>query len=159
LSFTGDFVSEFVGGLTPKAVAPTEPKSSVSARQVDLFQAYHNYVSAESSQERLAAGEELQQVLAEQLEVERAYERLLAIVYPSSEDRRETARKGKTTPHDMACEMLAHGAFEEHGRFDANSGFALQFHQYVVNVCADEGVANVDIASAVARACGEGILA
>merc|ERR1712007_35395 len=37
LTFTGDFVSEYVGGLTPDTVAASsEAKNPVSSRQVDL---------------------------------------------------------------------------------------------------------------------------
>merc|ERR1712032_44879 len=98
LTFTGDFVSEYVGGLTPDtAEVSNEVRNSVSSRQVDLYQAYHNYVSAESSEERLAAGEDLQKVLTEQLEVESAYERFLAIVYPDEETQQST-RQAKAVP-------------------------------------------------------------
>merc|ERR1712203_240944 len=100
LSFTSDFVSEYVGGLTPDTTpASNEAKNSVSARQVDLYQAYHNYVSAESSEERISAGEEMQKVLTEQLAAESAYENFLAIVYPGVEAR-EDARRAKAHPNN-----------------------------------------------------------
>jgi len=155
LSFTDHFMSEFIGGLEPKTVrqASEAKTNSVSARQVDMYQAYHNYLSAESSEERLKAGEQMTKVLAEQLEVEKAYENFLAIVYPN-EMQRVAARNGRAKPDNMECEMASHTAFVMHGKFDANSGFAMQFHQYAVNVCADETVANIDIASVVAHACG-----
>merc|ERR1712224_859547 len=159
LSFTSDFVSEYVGGLTPNTVKQSmEIKNSVSARQVDLYKAYHNYVSAESSEERLSAGEEMQRVLSEQLEAESAYEKFLEIVYPDMHAR-ETARQSKALPNNMDCEMAAHAAFKQHGKFDANSGFAMQFHKYVVHACADDSLANSDLVSAVVRACESTILA
>jgi legumain len=159
LSFTDDVVSEYVGGLTPSTVARSEePKHSVSARQVDLFQSYHNYISAESSTGRLEAGEKMLQVLDEQMEVEKAYEQFLTLVY-SEEHKRDAARTASSLPDNMECEMAAHTAFVQHGKFDANSGFAMQFHQYVVNVCADDATANMDIASVVAQACKSAILA
>merc|ERR1711974_6322 len=154
LSFTSDVVSEFVGGLTPKLVPHmNEEKKSVSARQIELFQVYDNYISADSSDQRLSAGEEMQKVLAEQIAVEKAYENLLSIIYDNETDR-EAARRGKSSPDNMDCEMAAHTSFADHGKFDANSAFAMQFHQYVVNVCSDESVGNIDISSVVARACG-----
>merc|ERR1712187_273190 len=105
LSFTSDFVSEYVGGLTPNTAPMTnDAKHPVSARQVDLYQAYHNYVSAESSEERLSAGEEMQKVLSEQLAAESAYENFLAIVYPDV-DARESARQAQARPNNMDCEM------------------------------------------------------
>jgi len=159
LSFTSDPVSEFVGGLTPdSASGPKGEKMSVSARRIELFQVYHNYMTADSSDERLSAGEEMYKVLTEQLEVEKAYENFLSIVY-DTETQREAARRGKSLPDNMDCEMAAHTSFSDHGKFDANSAFAMQFHQYVVNVCSDKTVANIDIASTVARACGATILA
>jgi len=159
LSFTSDFVSEFVGGLTPDAARTTSNGGfSVSARQLELYQAYHNYLSADSSDNRLSAGEQAMQILTEQLEAEKAYENFLSMVY-ESETQRQAARQGKALPDNMECEMAAHSSFVEYGKFDANSGFAMQFHQYVVNVCSDERVGNGDIASTVARACGATILA
>jgi len=159
LSFTDDVVSEYVGGLTPSTVPLSkEPKQSVSARQIDLFQSYHNYVSAEASTDRLEAGEKMLRVLDEQMEVEKAYEQFLALVY-AEEHQRDAARTASAQPDNMDCEMAAHTAFVQHGKFDANSGFAMQFHQYVVNVCADDSTANMNIAAVVAQACKSAILA
>jgi len=158
LSFTSDAVSEFVGGLTPNAIPMSGNGASVSARQLELYQVYHNYVSAEASDDRLSAGEQMLVVLTEQLEAEKAYENFLSIVY-EVESQRESARRGKALPDNMECEMTAHSAFVDYGKFDANSAFAMQFHQYVVNVCADANVRNVDIAATVARACSATVLA
>merc|ERR1712228_1040656 len=106
------------GGLTPKAVPKLNgEKKSVSARQIELFQVYDNYISADSSEQRLSAGEEMLKVLAEQMEVEKAYENFLAIVYDNQTDR-DGARQGKSLPDNMDCEMAAHTAFAEHGKFD-----------------------------------------
>merc|ERR1712113_1339458 len=159
LSFTSDVVSEFVGGLTPDAVRTSSNGGlSVSARQLDLYQVFDNYASADTSEDRLSAGEQMLKVVTEQIETEKAYEVFLSIVY-QSETQREAARRGKALPNNMQCEMAAHSSFVDYGKFDANSVFAMQFHQYVVNVCADDVVRNIDIASAVARACGATVLA
>lgn len=157
LTFTDDKVSEFVGGLTPGATLATanSVKSAVNARELELFQAHYNYASAETSEQRLAAGVEYNQVLAQQLSVEAAYERFLSIIY-DDEVQRGAARTSKSVPNNRDCEMSAHTAFVQNGQaqFDANSAFAMQFHQYVVNVCADESVANMDVVAAVKEACG-----
>merc|ERR1712019_293562 len=159
VSFKTDFVSEYVGGLTPETTAASnEVKNSVSARQVDLYQAYHNYVSAESPEGRLSAGSALQKVLVEQLAVESAYEKFMAIVYPDDAIR-ERAQKVPAVPNNMECEMAVHTAFKQYGQFDANSGFAMQFHQYVVNACADDTLANTDLVSVAVQACESTILA
>merc|ERR1711871_1677828 len=83
LSFQSDKVSEFQGDKsTEGSKKESKPAGSMSARQVDLQQAYNAYAQATTSKERLAAGEELQQVLADQLEVEKAFHNFLEILYP-----------------------------------------------------------------------------
>merc|ERR1712032_19019 len=157
LSFTEDLVSEFVGGLTPKSelLATASHEGAVNARQLELFQAHYNYAAAETSQERLAAGQTYYEVLSEQINVESAYEKFLCIMY-SDEAQRAAVRSQKVVPENRDCEMSAHTEFVQSGagKFDANSALAMQFHQYVVNVCADESVANMDIVAAVKEACG-----
>merc|ERR1719230_2455978 len=74
LSFKTDKVSEFQGDQASLGnSSPSKKAGSVSAREVDLKRAYDMYAQATSAKERLAAGEELQQVLTEQLEVEKAF--------------------------------------------------------------------------------------
>merc|ERR1712226_381726 len=130
-----------------------------SARQVDLQQAYYNYVSAAAG-ERIAAGEELQSVISDQIAVETAYENFLHIVYPEDSDKRQAARQNKAPANQYECEMAARKSFEENGKFDSFTGFSLQFQQRVVNVCADlaESGANVDVAAAAKQACAGAIL-
>merc|ERR1711862_875684 len=110
-----------------------------SAREADLKRAYYQYTTATSSTDRLAAGKKLEQVLEEQVAVEKAYTRFLEIVYPGDAEKQSKIRNQQAKAADQDCEMAAHAAFRVHGRdqFDANSGFALRFHQWVVNVCAD----------------------
>jgi legumain len=158
VSFTADKVSEYVGGYSPAAVKMSRlPAASgaVSARQVDLERLYFLYSTAATSAERLTAGEELQAELARQLAVDTVYSRFLDILYPNDQAKQEAMRQQKTEAGIMECEMAAHEAFRVHGeaRFNANSGFALQFHQLVVNVCADVAGSNVDVAAAARAAC------
>merc|ERR1739848_237789 len=88
LSFQSDKVSEFQGDSASLGNAsPSKKGQSVSAREVDLKRVYDNYVKATSAKERLAAGEEMQQVLTEQLEVEGAFSRFLEIVYPGDSEK------------------------------------------------------------------------
>ena len=46
-------------------------------------------------------------------------------------------------------------AFKRYGGFDVGTGFAMQFHQYNVNVCADVAASgkNIDVAGAARQAC------
>lgn len=130
-------------------------QSAVSARQVDMQRLYYQYTSATTTAERLSAGEELRAELAKQLAVDTAYTKFLEILYPGDEAKQASMRQQKTEANEMECEMATHEAFREYGavNFDANSGFALQFHQIVVNVCADVKGLNVDVPAAAKAAC------
>merc|ERR1712100_589100 len=104
-----------------------------------------------------------QQELQQQLAVDLIHDRFLALVYPGDEAKQETMRTDKVMPSLMDCELRVHNAFQTHatGHFNANSGFALQFHQIVVNVCAEFAMANGPISqleSAVKAACSQSIL-
>jgi len=158
-TFVSDDVSEYIGGLSPSVAQSkaASKASSVSARQADLQRAYYKYTSATNSVDRLAAGEQLMKVMDEQVAVEKVYTRFLEIVYPGDEQKQSEIRNQQVKASDPNCELATHKAFREHGRdqFDANSGFAFQFHQWVVNVCADVAAtgANLDLAAAAAQAC------
>jgi len=156
LSFQTDKVSEYQGADGAFASADLDTaKGAMNARQVDLQQAYYNYVNAATGAERLAAGEELQSVISDQIAVETAYENFLHIVYPEDASKRQAARENKAPANQYECEMAARKSFEENAKFDAFTGFALQFQQQVVNVCADleASGANVDVAEAAKQAC------
>merc|ERR1712079_864537 len=112
-------------------------RNAWSAREIDLKQAYSNYVSAESSEARLAAGAEMQAILADQLAVESTYEKFLEIVYPGDEAKKEAMRTGSAAPDQRDCEINTRESFIKHGAFDSFTGFAMGLHKYVVNVCAD----------------------
>merc|ERR1711937_433150 len=155
-SFQTDKVSEYQGADVAFTSAELDTsKGAMNARQVDLQQAYYNYVQASSGAERIARGEELQAVITDQIAVETAYENFLHIVYPEDADKRQAARENKAPANQYECEMAARRSFEENGQFDSFTGFALQFQQQVVNVCADLAAsgANVDVAAAAKQAC------
>lgn len=160
VSFRSDFVSEYIGSLAAdltltSTVDPTS--SAVSARQVDLHRHFTRYSSAATSTDRLAAGEELMAELSRQLATETAYRRFTELVHPKDEAKREALWTRRSKPDSVDCELDVHRAFREScaDKFDANSGFALQFHQLVVNACAEvaaEGL-NADLATFARQAC------
>merc|ERR1712167_290442 len=122
--------------------------------------AYDNYAQATSSKERLAAGEELQQVLTEQLEVEGAFSRFLEILYPGDSDKHHAMRHGTSPAAHRDCELDTRGAFVQHGKFDAYTGFALQFQRIIVEACADQvkSGSNRDLVAAAKKACTSAVI-
>jgi legumain len=164
-SFTSDKMSEFIGNLDLMGASASEDpsKSAVNARQVDLARLYSMYVEATTSADRLKIGQELQQELNAQLAVDMIHSKFLNLVYPGDEAKQEAMRTDRVKPALRDCEVRVHNAFMNYGaqHFDANSGFALQFHQVVVNVCADQAQSNGPISNlegAVKDACAEGIV-
>jgi legumain len=160
LSFKTDMASEFIGTTdaeTEQFEQTAGSATSWNARQLDLQQAYHNYVNAETTEERLEKGAEMQQILADQLAVEQAYEKFLDIVYPGDEAKKQAIRTANAAPLQRDCEIAARENFIQHGAFDSFTGFSLQFHKFIVNVCADvaKSGANIDVADAAKRACLE----
>jgi len=155
LSFGSDMAIEHIGGgaSTASLSAEESSKNAWSARELELKQAYYNYANAQTSEERLAAGEELKQVLADQLAVETAYDSFLNLLYPGDADKQAAIRAANASPDNRDCEMNTRQSFVQYGKFDSFSTFALQFHKYIVNVCADEVAANVDLAEVAKRAC------
>merc|ERR1711924_312137 len=156
LSFKTDKVSEFQGDQASLGYSgPSEKTGSVSAREVDLKRAYEKYAQATSAEERLAAGEELQQVLGEQLEVEGAFSRFLEIVYPGDSDKHHAMRTGTSPADHRDCELATREAFVKHGKFDAYTGFALQFQRIIVEACAEQAKtgSNHDLVAAAKQAC------
>jgi len=157
LSFKTDMVSDFQGttGLYSSVVTATAVQDAWATRQIDLKSAYHNYNTASTSEKRLAMGVELQAVLKDQMEVEAAYERFLAVVYPTDESKRQDARDLTHSADHKDCELSARQSFIDHGNFDSWTGFSLGFHKYIVNTCADVVAtgANIDLAQAAKQAC------
>jgi len=161
LSFQSDKVSEFQGDKASVGnSSPSKKGESMSAREVDLKQAYDNYARATTSKERLAAGEELQQVIADQLEVEAAFSRFLEILYPGDSDKHHAMRHGKTPANHRDCELATREAFVQNGKFDAYTGFALQFQRVIVEACADQAAngSNKDLVSAAKQACSSSVI-
>jgi legumain len=165
VTYTDDKMSEFIGNLDPslKASASQDRKGLVNARQIDLNRLYSMYTEATTSAERLQIGQELQQELQQQLAVDQIHESFLGLVYPGDDAKQEAMRTGKAKPSLLDCEARVHKAFEAHAakHYTVNSGFALQFHQIVVNVCADFAQSNGPVSqleTAVKDACSQGII-
>merc|ERR1711988_1995954 len=163
-TYTDDKMSEFIGNLDLMGASASEPsKETWNARQIDLQRLYSMYTEATTSAERLRIGQELQQELSTQIAVDVIHNKWLDLVYSGDEAKKESMRTDKVKPSLRDCELRVHNAFQTYAaeHFDANSGFALQFHQVVVNVCADQAQANGPISaleSAVKDACAEGIV-
>merc|ERR1712107_359998 len=164
-SFTTDEMSEFIGSLDHLGTSASDEasKSAISTQKVDLERLYRKYVQATTSTDRLRIGQELQQELNSQLAVDMIHTKFLSLVYPGNDAKQEAMRTDKVKPSLRDCEVRVHKAFMKYGaqHFKANSGFALQFHQIVVNVCADQAQSNGPISKlegAVKDACAEGIV-
>jgi len=159
LSFQTDKVSEFQGDAAILGNSNPSKGKSVSAREVDLKRVYDAYAQATTSKERLAAGEELQQVLADQMEVEGAFHRFLEILYPGDSDKHHAMRHGTSPADNRDCEAATREAFVQHGKFDAYTGFALQFQRIIVEACAEQAKGmNKDLVAAAKQACTASVI-
>jgi hypothetical protein len=161
VSFQTDTVSEFQGDKATAGNRMEYKKTgSVSAREVDLRRAYEMYSKATSSKDRVAAGEELQRVLSEQLEVEGAYNRFLEILFPGDHDKHHAMRHGNSPAAHRDCEMSTREQFVQHGKFDSYTGFALQFQRIIVEACADQVAtgSNKDLTAAAKMACTSSVV-
>merc|ERR1712083_921130 len=118
---------------------PDPSANTIDSRNVDLRQFYERYEKSQTSSERLAAASALQGELAKQQAAERTYQHLASLAYPGDEDSQKKLRRRVEMPNEEECETSVHAAIRVAcaDKFDANSGFALQFHQVVVNICAD----------------------
>merc|ERR1711959_362165 len=125
--------------LRPTAASVQTAASSISVRELHLHNLYQAYHLASTSAERLAAGKALQAQLAEQQVVEATFRSIVELSYPGDEDRQKTVRRLQERPTNMECEKGTHLALRKScaGKFDAGSGFAMQFQQVIVNICAD----------------------
>merc|ERR1712048_737058 len=160
LSFQTDKVSEFQGDAATLGNSNPSKGKSVSAREVDLKRVYDAYAQATTTKERLAAGEELQQVLADQMEAEGAFHRFPEILYPGDSDKHHAMRHGTSPANNRDCEAATREAFVQHGKFDAYTGFALQFQRIIVEACADQAAngSNRDLVAAAKQACTSAVV-
>jgi hypothetical protein len=161
MSFTSDPVAAFFGGNTggltfsPKVA----PRNHVSAHKATFHRLYSKYESADSSRVRLYTSQALQEQLKKQDNAEAVHWRLAELAYPGDAEAQHGARTLTHKPKHPECEVAGHEAIRENcsDQFDANSGWALKFHQVVVNICHDiayKGL-NLMIEGAAAQACGK----
>jgi len=143
MSFTTEHVSDFVGrenaeGADSPASAP-EHGYSVSVKELHLHNLYQSYHSASTSTERIAAGIALQAQLDQQQAAEATFRRIAELSYPGDLELQEAARRLREKPNNPVCEKATHVTLRKScaEKFDAGSGFALQFHQVIVNICAN----------------------
>jgi len=160
---TSDHVSDFIGpsGAHLQATSKDLPAKGGHAqfnnRHSDLASQYARYQTESRSEHRLGVGILMYQELQEQLHAEVFYRRLVEIAYPGNIEMQRHLRTVEHPPDNMECEVTVHQTVREQctDLFDANSGFALQFHQQVVNLCydiANEGLV-LDIVAAATEAC------
>jgi legumain len=164
LSFTSEVVSDFVGDAKgaifgdSAPVASNATKGSVSVRELHMHNLYHAYQLASTSAERLAAVGALQAQLAQQEAAEATFRRIAELSYPEDKEKQMAVRRLRKRPENPACEKDAHMAVRKScaGKFDAASGFALQFQQVIVNICADvQRGLPLDLAAIARKACGD----
>jgi len=163
LSFTNERISDFVGkgaglSLRPTAASVQTAASSVSVRELHLHNLYQTYHLASTSSERLAAGQALQAQLAEQQATEATFRRIAELSYPGDKEKQMAVRRLQESPENPTCEKDAHMALRRScsGKFDAGSGFAMQFQRVIVNICADvrRGLA-LDLTAIARQACSD----
>jgi len=143
MSFASEHVSDFVGKEHDEgADYPTSTPSlgnSVSVRELHLHNLYQSYHLAATSTERIAAGKALQVQLNQQQAAEATFRQLAELSYPGDLKSQEAVRRLREKPNNPMCEKTTHVTLCKScaSKFDAGSGFALQFHQVIVNICAD----------------------
>lgn len=151
LSSDSDMVIEHIGGgaSTASLLAWEESsKNTLSSQERELKQAYYNCPKVQIPEERLAGDEELQQVLADQLVVETAYDTFLSLLYPGDVDKQAAIR-------------AANASSDEHSLVRALCCMAnltppplsLCSSTSTLNIRVDEVATNVDLAEVARRAC------
>merc|ERR1719456_411185 len=163
-SFTTERVSDFVGKGSGFGAAPSGPDShatmSVSVRELHLHNLYHAYRLASTSAERVAAGAALQAQIAEQQAVESAFRRLAELSYPGDDEKQQAVRRRQEKPENPDCEKPTHMALRRScaAKFNVGSGFAMQFQQVIVNICADvQHGLHLDLPAIAEKACGANV--
>jgi glycosylphosphatidylinositol transamidase (GPIT) subunit GPI8 len=89
----------------------------------------------------LKATDDLQALLDQQKNTQLLYWDLVMVAFPDSYDKRYAIWTDTAKPLDAMCELHVHQALMDHcdGNLVATS-YALQFHQVVVNLCADDNL-------------------
>jgi len=165
LNFTSDPLSAFfgsnTGGLAASFSPKVEPRNHVAAHKATFHRLYNKYEHTDSSLERMITSKQLQEQINVQFNVESMHWRLAELAYPGDVDAQHSARTLTHKPTEPECELAGHEAIRDNcaDQFDANSGWALKFHQVVVNICHDIRYLglNLMIEGAAAQACGKDV--
>jgi legumain len=164
-TFTSDHVSDFIGTTATQQQRQQQLTSkhedldfnNVKTRLTHLVHLYLQYQDQPSSEMNIQWGMQLHSELTQQLNARAVYRRLVEIAYPHEPEQQQLARTAKHKPENMECEKEGLKAVRDNcaGLFAAHSGFALQFHQQVVNICHDISFwgLNLDIKGAAEAAC------
>jgi hypothetical protein len=154
-----DTVSEYIGtrmGLLQSGTT-SFPQDSVQVHHIALSRLLKKYEGSKSAEERTWALSQAKVELKKQNAAESMHFHLVQIAYPGDEEKQDKARKLRHSPKYRDCELAGHQSMREHcvDQFNANGGFALRFHQVVVNICHDiaELGLNLNIRSATKQAC------
>jgi len=162
LSFAKECVSDFVGhDAAPGNSLPATgnvTKDYVSVRELHMHNLYHAYQLASTSAERLVAGDALKAQLAEQEAAEATFRRIAELSYPGDTAKQMAVRRLQESTENPACEKGTHLAVRKccAGKFDAGSGFAMQFQRVIVNICADvQRGLHLDLPAIACKACAD----
>merc|ERR1712048_670728 len=87
------------------------------------------------------------------------FHRFLEILYPGDSDKHHAMRHGTSSADNRDCEAATREAFVQHGKFDAYTGFALQFQRIIVEACAEQAQGmNTDLVAAAKQACTSSVI-
>merc|ERR1712137_1067435 len=86
-----------------------------------------------------ATSQRLTRLVQQQEATQKLYWELVSLAFPSDEEKQDIAWSSQRKPLSPECEMQMHRALvdECQDTVDVVSSYALQFHQVVVNLCAD----------------------
>jgi len=156
LTFTSELAGDFFGKGAGVHQTDAIDQNAVSVRDLDLHQFKEDYRRAETSLQRSAAEKALQAELARRQAAEATFRRIAELAYPGDVAKQQAVRHLQETPQSIDCEKGAHMVLRKScaHKFDASSGFAMQFQQVIVNICADvrRGL-NLDVLGFAEQAC------
>jgi len=143
--------------LYPDAAIPTKlplfvkPREVFSSQRQETERLQQMYTEASALplhhgewkfQELRKATNRLQHKLQVQENIQEAYWRLIKSALPHNKKVREDVWRSRAPPKQPSCEKQVHNSLVKHcgKRADMTTAYALQFHQVVVNLCAEESL-------------------
>lgn len=159
LSFANDTLASFIGTRGPAlgAAAHGRSKQRWKTKDQHLNALQYHYNRAKHGEDRMYWAGLMETEIRAQEHVEKVHRRFTAIAYPGDVAAQKRARRRQERPLFKRCELEGHRALKKHCKrlFRAQSGFALYFHQIIVNVCYDvnqKGL-NLSVRGAIGIAC------